>query len=118
MGLFDSWRRKKKPAPQPVARPRETTKIKSEASTDTVEIEGGSETIPSLLGKYEDLVQRREELQDEREDLTQKLDDGELDATEFRKELMARIQEAAQVSENLRETSVRLTQLGYRGTLH
>ena len=31
---------------------------------------------------------------------------------------MARIQEAAQVSETLRETSVRLTQLGYRGTLH
>ena len=118
MGLFDRWRRKKKPAPQPVARPRETTKVASEASTDDSVTEGGSETITSLLGKYEDLVQRREKLQVERADLTRKLEDGNLDAAEFRKELMARIQEAAQVSENLRETTVRLTQLGYRGTLH
>jgi hypothetical protein len=118
MGLFDSWRRKRKPAQQKVARPRETTKIKSESPTDSIEPEDGKDTISSLLGKYDSLVQRREKLQVEREDLTRKLEDGELEATEFRKELMAMIQEAAQVSENLRETSIRLTQLGYRGTLH
>ena len=118
MGLFDSWRRKKKPAQQSVARPKETSKVASKATTDAPVTDGGTDSITSLLGKYDGLVQRREELQIEREDLTQKLEDGELEATEFRKELMARIQEAAQVSETLRETSVRLTQLGYRGTLH
>ncbi len=117
MGLFDRWRRKKTPAPQPVARLHETTKIKSAASVEAPDIESGPETITSLLGKYEGLVQRREELKVEREDLTRKLEDGKLEAAEFRKELMARIQEAAQVSENLRETTVKLTQVGYRGTL-
>jgi regulator of replication initiation timing len=111
MGLFDSWRRKRKPKPTPVARPQ---KVATEAESTT----GEPETIASLLGKYEELVQRREALKVEREDLTRRLEEGELEATEFRKELMARIQEAAQVSENLRTTTARLTQLGYRGTLH
>jgi C4-dicarboxylate-specific signal transduction histidine kinase len=117
MGLFDRWRRKKTPEQQPVARLREKIGTESETSAEVHITEGESETISSLLKRHEDLVQRREELQKEREKLTRKLDEGKLDTTEFRKELMARIQEAAQVSENLRETQIELTQLGYRGTL-
>lgn len=117
MGLFDKWRRKKKPALQPVARLSEKIVTEAETSTAVHITEREPETIVSLLKKHEDLVHRREELQKERENLTRKLDEGKLDTTEFRKELMARIQEAAQVSENLRETQIELTQLGYRGTL-
>ena len=117
MGLFDRWRRKRKPRPQPVVRPRKTINVASGTATDVPDAEVGTETIAFLLGEYENLVQRREKLQVERENLTQRLEKGEIEATEFRKELMARIQEAAQVSENLRATSVKLTELGYRGTL-
>jgi hypothetical protein len=111
MGLFDSWRRKKH-RPATVAKPRDSKK-------PVVELESGDpDSIRTLLGEYQDLVERREALSVEREDLTRKLETGEIEATEFRRELMFRIQEAARVSETLRETTAKLTQLGYRGTLH
>ncbi|KXH71075.1 MAG: hypothetical protein AM326_12080 [Candidatus Thorarchaeota archaeon SMTZ-45] len=118
MGLFDSWRRKKKRAPTTDTRFRERPQVKSGMQTDVDVTEAEPETVSSLLEKYDELVQRREALSFERENLTRKLEDGEIEATEFRKELMARIQEAAQVSENLRSTTARLAQLGYRGALH
>jgi hypothetical protein len=117
MGLFDSWRRKK-PRHTPVAKsldPRKTvTELASDKSIDT----GERESISSLLGEYDNLVKKREELTAEREELTKKLERGEIEATQFRKELMLRIQEAAKVSEDLQTTTARLAQLGYRGTLH
>ncbi len=116
MGLFDSWRRKKQKRKE-FERRRETKKVVSEVATDGSVISDEPETIDSLLGKYYSLVERREALSVERKDLTTKLEEGKLKATEFRKELMARIQEAAQVSETLREMTARLSQLGYRGTL-
>jgi chromosome segregation ATPase len=69
----------------------------------------------SLLAEYQRLVQRREALTTERTELTTRLDRGELTAAQFHKELRARIQEAAQVSENLRATAARLSELGYTG---
>ncbi|MGY5865556.1 MAG: hypothetical protein RTV41_13220 [Candidatus Thorarchaeota archaeon] len=117
MGLFDSWRRKK-PKPTFVAKPRDPKKAVSEMARDKSVAPGDLESIKTLLGEYDNLVERREILSVEREDLTNKLERGEIEATQFRKELMSRIQAAAKVSENLRETIARLTQLGYRGTLH
>ena len=117
MGLFDSWRRKresattvkleKPPKPLPVSK-EETSEEKKPVDNEVVQ----------LVAEYERLVKRREELQVERGELTSKLDRGEIDANEFRQQLMSRIQEAAQVSENLRTTSAKLTSLGYRGVLH
>jgi regulator of replication initiation timing len=75
------------------------------------------ESIKALLGEYANLVERRESLSVERENLTSRLERREIEATEFRKELMSRIQEAAKVSESLRVTSARLSELGYRGIL-
>ena len=74
--------------------------------------------IVTLVAEYERLSARREELQEERRELTARLDRGELTPIEFRKQLMEKIQEAAQVSENLKDTSAKLTALGYRGVLH
>ena len=71
----------------------------------------------SLVAEYERLVRRRDELQRERSQLTIRLDNGELSPIEFRKELMARIQEAASVAERIKEVSSRLIALGYRGIL-
>ncbi|TET09911.1 MAG: hypothetical protein E3J86_06975 [Candidatus Thorarchaeota archaeon] len=116
MGLFDSWRRKKAKRTQYLPR-REPKKVVSEIATDASMESGESETISTLLVKYENLVERREALSVERMALTDNLEAGKIKATEFRKELMMRIQEAAQVSENLRETTAKLSQLGYRGTL-
>lgn len=116
MGLFDSWRRKRKREPVRLAEPKKKTETEGELEPE----EGVNATgdVVSLTAEYERLVARREALQVERGKLTKRLDHGEIDADQFRKELMARIQEAAQVSENLRETSAKLTALGYRGVLH
>jgi len=117
MGLFDSWRRKRKPETMvKLEKPAKPLPVLTEdGETDT---EGTSQDIVNLVAEYERLVKRREELQVERGELTTKLDSGELDANEFRRQLMSRIQEAAQVSESLRLTSAKLTALGYRGVLH
>jgi len=114
MGLFDSWRRKKKPvAPVQLTEPQ---KPKIEETKPSVsETAGQPEDVDLLIAEYERLVQRREELQAERQEITATLDRGELDPDEFRRELMNRIQEAATVSENLRITATKLTKLGYRG---
>jgi len=116
MGLFDSWRRRKRKRTEFEKR-RETKKTVFEVAADGSIKSAEPETIASLLGKYYSLVERRDALSVERKDLTTKLEDGKLNATEFRKELMARIQEAAQVSETLRDMIAKLSQLGYRGTL-
>jgi regulator of replication initiation timing len=116
MGLFDKWRRKK-PKVATVSKPPDAKKAVSELSSDDTIMPSNLESIKTLLGEYANLVERRESLSVERENLTLRLERGEIEATEFRKELMSRIQEAAKVSENLRVTSARLSELGYRGIL-
>jgi predicted transcriptional regulator len=114
MGFFDRWRRKKKSlAPVKLT---ESRKPKTEESVSSVsEAVSESEDVAGLIAEYERLVQRREELLIERQEITATLDSGELNPDEFRKELMSRIQEAATVSENLQNTAAKLTALGYRG---
>ncbi|MCK4279896.1 MAG: hypothetical protein KAW94_04915, partial [Candidatus Thorarchaeota archaeon] len=73
--------------------------------------------VDALVIQYEELHKRRAELHTERAQLTNQLDSGELTALKFRKQLMVKIQEAAQVSDNLKETASRLIELGYRGVL-
>ena len=116
MGLFDKWRRKK-PRPTTVSQPLDAKKAVSELSPDDTIMPSNLDSIKALLGEYDNLAERREALSVERENLTLRLERGEIEATEFRRELMSRIQEAAKVSESLRETSARLSELGYRGTL-
>ncbi len=112
MGIFDKWRRKKHraemsgtkvPAPRPISAREMSSEVQAE--------------IVSLVAEYEQLYKRRSELQAERSELTERLDRGELTAIEFRKLLMEKIQEAAQVAESLKATAARLTELGYRGVL-
>ncbi|MHA2312187.1 MAG: hypothetical protein ACXADF_11920 [Candidatus Thorarchaeota archaeon] len=117
MGLFDRWRRKK-PRPTTISKPLGAKKAVSDLSSDDTIKPSNLESIKALLSEYDDLVERRESLSSERENLTLSLERGEIEATEFRKELMSRIQDAAKVSESLRETTARLSELGYRGTLH
>lgn len=69
--------------------------------------------VDALLAEHHHLLQKREDLQKERSELTMKLDSGELGAIEFRKQLMAMIQEASQVSESLRNNASKLTSLGH-----
>ena len=117
MGLFDSWRRKREPAATVIlekpAKPLPPSK-RSEGEESAEE----SDDVVKLVAEYERLVKRREELQLVRRELTSRLDQGELDANEFRQQLMDRIQEAARVSESLRIVGTKLTSLGYRGVLH
>ena len=105
MGLFDSWRRKKTSQTKPQLKPPE----KPES------IKGNQGDGSTLLAEYNILILRRAELQKEREELTSKLDRGEIDSDAFRTELMDRIQEAATVSEKIRTTATKLSSLGYRG---
>ena len=105
MGLFDGWRRKKAA--------QTTPQIKAPKKTQSTEEEKGDGE--KLLAEYNLLVQRRTELQAERAELTAKLDSGEIDPDDFRKELMNRMQEAATVAEKIRTIAAKLTSLGYRG---
>jgi len=121
MGLFDKWRRKsdtKKPAivrrreyvspARPV--PKRAEQLNFENMTPEVQ-----QQLVTLVAEYERLSIRRDQLQRERSELTNKLDNGEITAIKFRKQLMEKIQEASLVNENLRITSNRLASLGYRG---
>ena len=123
MGLFDRWRRKEpeKKVGQTRIRGAEIVRTDSVPSVapEAVDLSPAEQDeIVTLVAEYERLSKRRVELQEERGALTNRLDSGELSATEFRKLLMEKIQEAAQVSESLKTTSSRLTALGYRGVLH
>jgi hypothetical protein len=117
MGLFDSWRRKKKPvAAVQLTELKQLEKVEIDASATDSQTEPSD--IVSLVATYERLVRRREDLQVERRELIESLDRGELDPDEFQKNLMRRIQEASTVSESLRVVAIKLTALGYRGVLH
>jgi hypothetical protein len=105
MGLFDGWRRKTK----------SDTKPQIKAPEKQQSTKGDIVDSKNLLAEYNLLIQRRTELHEERQTLTSKLDQGEIDSDEFRKELMNRMQEAATVSEKIQTAAAKLTALGYRG---
>ena len=118
MGLFDRWRREKKEKKTPttvrgtgIYKPTGTVKIERKPVEELGPAEASE--VSKLRADADRLIQRREELQIERTDLLKKLDNAELTAIEFRKQLMAKIQEGAQLSEDLRRISSRLTQLGH-----
>lgn len=118
MGIFDKWRRRKQPVVKSTPKSREI--LTSEGPTQTEKLEAVEMTIAdgdvdSLLAEHQRLLQRRETLQTERFELTERLDRGELDPKEFRKQLMSMIQEASQVSESLRENAAKLIALGHPG---
>jgi hypothetical protein len=119
LGLFDRWRRKKLPETKRTVKAREIMTSQGPMPRATPRpslVTPGSEAaseVEALLAEHHRLLQRRDDLQKERADLTLKLDSGELSATEFRKQLMAMIQEASQVSDNLRSNASRLTSLGH-----
>ncbi|MHA1770703.1 MAG: hypothetical protein ACTSYL_02865 [Candidatus Thorarchaeota archaeon] len=121
MGLFDSWRRRKRGTHErSQVRAREILMSDSVPAKTPIVTElppESQEEVVKLVAEYERLVRRRDELQTERSQLTVRLDNGELTAIQFRKELMSRIQEAAQVAERLKQVSSRLIELGYRGIL-
>ncbi|MHA1960712.1 MAG: hypothetical protein ACW99U_10790 [Candidatus Thorarchaeota archaeon] len=71
----------------------------------------------SLVNEFEELEQRREEILLERDELARLLDAGEITAIEYRKQLMAKMQEAAQVTENMKAIASRLESMGYKGVL-
>ena len=112
MGLFDGWRRKKK-----FSTPVKLREPKKVLSSDEVSEDVSETDQATLLKEYQELVRRKEGLQTERDELNARLERGEIDATAFRKELMSRIQEAAEVSEKIRVTGAKLVSLGYRGIL-
>ena len=121
MGLFDRWRRKREDKRETTVKGREilTSKPPSAIVKPVRDLSPEDQSeLAALVAEYERLKKRREELQQERGELTERLDRGELTPIEFRKELMSRIREASQVTEKLKSTSSRLTSMGYRGILH
>jgi chromosome segregation ATPase len=129
MGIFDTWRRKKPEQPGakiPVRRPETMLTEGARPATMSrptapgiVRLEARSPAaqteVSGLVAEYERMVDRRKALQTERDELTARLDKGEITAQEWRKQLMASTQEAAQLSEKIRITSARLKWMGYTG---
>ena len=119
MGLFDSWRRRRRKQEFTALKDRRSSEVKAPTPTrpdELTPVEKGD--VDNLVTLYEELHKRRAKLHTERSQLTHQLDNGELTALQFRKQLMLKIQEAAQVSDSLKETASRLIELGYRGVLH
>jgi regulator of replication initiation timing len=71
--------------------------------------------VNGLVAEYERMVERRKALQTEKDELTARMDKGEITAQQWRRQLMASTQEAAQLSEKIRVISARLRWLGYSG---
>ncbi|MHA2601001.1 MAG: hypothetical protein AM324_002585 [Candidatus Thorarchaeota archaeon SMTZ1-83] len=119
MGLFDRWRRKKPPEMKSTVKAREIMTSQGPMPRATPRpslVKPGTEAaseVEALLAEHHRLLQRREDLQKERTELTMRLDSGELGATEFRRLLMTMIQEASQISESLRDNASKLTSLGH-----
>ncbi|MFX0045788.1 MAG: hypothetical protein ACFE8Z_08075 [Candidatus Hermodarchaeota archaeon] len=119
MGIFDRWRRKKPPEVKSTVKAREIMTSQGPMQRVTPRpslVKPGTEAaseVDTLLAEHHRLLQKREDLQKKRTELTTKLDSGELGAIEFRKQLMAMIQEASQVSESLRNNASKLTSLGH-----
>jgi len=129
MGIFDTWRRKKPEQPGvkiPVRRPE--TMPTQEARLATISRQTAPEIVRSvarsaaaqsevngLVAEYERMVERRKALQTEKDELTARMDKGEITAQQWRRQLMASTQEAAQLSEKIRVISARLRWLGYSG---
>ncbi len=119
MGLFDSWRRRRRKKEFMASKDRKSSEAKTPTPTrpdELTPVEKGD--VDNLVTLYEELHKRRAKLHTERSQLTHQLDNGELTALQFRKQLMLKIQEAAQVSDSLKETASKLIELGYRGVLH
>ncbi len=119
MGLFDSWRRRRRKKEFLASKDRRSSEAKAPTPTrpdELTPVEKGD--VDNLVTLYGELHKRRAKLHTERAQLTHQLDTGELTALKFRKQLMLKIQEAAQVSDSLKETASRLIELGYRGVLH
>jgi hypothetical protein len=118
MGLFDSWRRRRRKKEFMALKDRKSSEAETPMPTrpeGLTPVEKGE--VANLVSRYEELHKRRAELHVERAQLTKQIDNGELTALKFRKQLMLKIQEAAQVSDNLKELASRLIELGYRGVL-
>ncbi|UCE10327.1 MAG: hypothetical protein JSW61_15370 [Candidatus Thorarchaeota archaeon] len=71
----------------------------------------------SLVNEFEELEKRREEILLERDELARRLDAGEITAIEYRKQLMMKMQEAAQVTERMKALASKLEGMGYKGVL-
>ncbi len=108
MGLFDWWRRKKQPKKP----------IQVQSIEKPKDVEQHSEEVETLIEEYETLLQRKEELLQARHELTMKLENGEIDHDDFRKDLMEIIQDGAANSERLHDIGTKLTALGYKGVRH
>ncbi len=107
MGIFDSLLRKKykkkmvhiEQKEKPVEKP-----VVSKSSDDEINV---------LLEKYQRLIEKRDELIRTRQELTEKLDRGEVSPIEFRKILIEKIKENTEISMEIREISAKLAELGH-----
>ncbi len=72
-----------------------------------------SEEIDTLLKQYQELIKKRDALIKDRQELTEKLDRGEVTPTEFRKILIEKIKENTQISMQIRDISAKLAKLGH-----
>ncbi|MFW9918623.1 MAG: hypothetical protein ACFFED_03420 [Candidatus Thorarchaeota archaeon] len=66
-----------------------------------------------LYNKYRHLVEERNDINAQKDELTRKVDSGELTTAQTHQKMVALTREASQLTEVLREISERLTELGH-----
>ena len=66
-----------------------------------------------LYNKYRHLLEERNEVNSQKEELTRKVDSGELTTAQAHQKIVALTREASQLTEVIRELSERLAELGH-----
>jgi hypothetical protein len=100
---------------------RKANEARSRSHTEPILLEiAQSESRTELaehLSLYQRLKKKHRELISNREKLAMRMDRSEITGTQFRKELMECLLEAARIHDSIKKTALHLVQLGYKGIL-
>ena len=95
----------RKPAMGTPAFPLDTQEVQPSAHDRT--------KMYQLYNKYRHLLEERNEVNSQKEELTRKVDSGELTTAQAHQKIVALTREASQLTEVIRELSERLAELGH-----
>jgi hypothetical protein len=69
--------------------------------------------MQQMYNKYRHLIDQRDQINQERAELTMKVDTGKLSSAESHAQMVSLTREAAQLAEVIRELEIRLGELGH-----
>ena len=99
-------------AKEPITMSRRISPISSPSVVEKP-IKQSSTKMHALYNKYTHLIQERNDIISQKDELTRKVDLGELTTSQTHQKMVALTREASQLTEVIRELSERLAELGH-----